>query len=102
VSKMKMMFEKMCSIVVIVFFSYLLFFVNVRKEIISLCQRAWISFWMIIKLDSVTIIISSLIAVYVVLLLISLILEDNVKKGKKKIEKKKEKKEKKEQGKTEA
>jgi len=97
VSKVKSMFERMCSIAVIIFFAYILFFINIRKEIIFLCQKAWISFWLLIKADSVTIMISSVFVILILLIFISLVLEedegDNVKKRKKK-KKKKEKKEK--------
>ncbi len=75
----------MCSVVVILYFAYFLFFIKIEKEIVSLYER----FWLIIKGDPVSIIILSLLVCFIVVGFINWILEeDNVKKGKKKKEKK--------------
>jgi hypothetical protein len=87
----KSRFEKASAIVVILYFSYFLFFIKIEKEIMSLYER----FWLIVKGNSASIIIFFLLVCFIVAGFINWILEeDNVKKVKKKIEKKEEKQEK--------
>ena len=94
-SKVKRIFEEVCSIVVILYFSYFLFLIKVEKEMVSLEERFWRSFWLFVKGDSASIIIFFLLVCFITACFINWILEeDNVKKGKKKIEKKEEKQEK--------
>jgi len=91
-SKAKRIFEKICSIVVIGYLSYFLFFIKIEKEIISLYERLLTFFWLIVKTNSVTIILFFALFCLITVGFIDWILDDTKRKNKK-MEKKEEKKE---------
>jgi len=103
VSKAQRIFQKSCSLAVILYFAYFLFFIKVEKEIISIYKELWQYFWFIVKGNSASIIIFSLLVFFVLVAFINWILEKdedninvkkNVRKRKRRIEKKDKEKEK--------
>jgi len=89
-SKFKVLFMKACTIVVVAYFFYFLFFIKIEREIISLCERFSKSFWLIVKGNSVSTILFFVIVCLIAIGMIDWILDDT-KKRKKKIEKEEEK-----------
>jgi len=91
VSKAKDMFQKISAIVVIAYLAYFIFFIKIQKELVSLYKEISGFFWFIVKANSVSIIIFSVIIFLIAISYINWILDDNVKKRKKKTQKKEEK-----------
>lgn len=91
-SKIRSIFQKMCSVAVILYFAYFLFFMNVKEEIISFFRECWRFFWIIVNGSPASILLFSFLVFIIMIGFINWILDDTKKRKKKKEKEGKEEK----------